>query len=348
MTMVVFDGFDRYSTIGELPDYGVPWVIYGSPVTSTTVPSGTGNSIDVSDSAIQLELPDFGGLTYIVGGNFRFKEVGNSLGYTFSISETITSINLTTQLTLAVSSISNKLEVLRGNTAGTILATGTTVILPDTWYYIEFKFNVHNTTGLFEVKLDGLVEIAEQTGLDTQDRTNNTCLALSVNRESTNSNDQFVDNLYVLDTATTPNDSYIGPCDIKMLDVTGDSSVAWTPTGAGTTNADRVDEANPHDGDTTYVASSVLNDKDLYTLEDSSAGIVVSGVKLVTIAKKTDAGTKDIDTLISVSATEQANTKSLTTSYVGYADYFDTSDGGTTEWTKTTLDSALIGVEVTL
>lgn len=50
--------------------------------------------------------------------------------------------------------------------AGTGYA-GTATLEKDTWYYIEVEFIVHDTTGSFSVKVDGVEDIA-QSGIDTK------------------------------------------------------------------------------------------------------------------------------------------------------------------------------------
>lgn len=343
MTLLIFDGFDRYSDDTELPDYGVPWTNTVTTAISTTVPRGAGNSLDLNNSNAYLTLSEFGGETYIVGFHYRIEIFDTGTDPILCITTASSgSLSIDTQLSILLNSTSKKIEVRRGHTAGTLLATGAVELIVDEWYYIEFKFKVHSSTGIYAVKLNGIEDIAEQTSQNTQNEISNSCLRLQFGETS----QVRIDNLYVLDTVATPNNTYLGEVDIKMLDVTGDNSVAWTKSG-GANNYILVDDPNPHDSDTTYVETDVATTKDLFDLENSGTTDSIYSVKLVTVARKTDTAAREIDTIISVSATEQTNTKSLVSTYTAFIDYYDTSDGGTTAWTNTTLDSALTGFELT-
>ncbi len=89
----------------------------------------------------------------------------------------------------------------------------------------------------------------------------------------------------------------------------------WTPS-AGANYTD-VDEAN-EDGDTTYVASSVVGTRDSYTLADLPATAAsVDAVMPVVWARKTDAGTRSVAPSLRIGGVDydQAATN-LSTSYV--------------------------------
>lgn len=349
MTLLLFDGFDRYSATSELSDYGLDWVNIGTVNISTTVPRGTGNSIEMpSNGSMNTPIGDIvgDGTTIICGAHFRWTSTAEgNIRAPFVINDSRTGTLFNNLCTLSINTTTDLLEFRRGRFDGTILATGTTALVSDTWYFIELKVKVNNSTGLFEVKLDGAVEIAEQTGLDTQGETASVPQYLYLGADSSG-DDFFVDNFYMLDTATTPNNTYLGEVDIKMLRPNGDSSVAWTAVGAGTTNSDRVDEANPNDGDTTYVEAATTTTKDLYTLEDTGTTNDVFSVKLTTTSRREGSLGKRLEPIISVSATEQSEIFHLTANYIPSISYFDTSDGASTEWTAAALDSALIGYSV--
>lgn len=115
------------------------------------------------------------------------------------------------------------------------------------------------------------------------------------------------------------------------VDPLGDRAVTYlAPTGAGAhadftpntgANYAAVDEAN-EDGDTTYVASSTVGQRDSYSLGDLPAGAAaVDGVKAILCAKKTDAGTRAIARSFRIGATDYDGTGvNLGTDYV----YLDT------------------------
>ena len=246
------------------------------------------------------------------------------------------------QLSLYVTS--GGLIQVRRNT--TVLATGSTALSINTWYYIEFKFLVHNSAGTIHVKLNGVDEIAATGSLDTQNNGTDDSVQSYRFEADTTSTDWFIDDHYMMNTAGTINTDFLGDIQVKLLLPDTDDTAAWTRS-AGSVNADLVDDPKDNDGDTTYVHSATATTQDWYNMPNGAANIdEVYGVQTSIVARKDDATVREVRTEIKAPTTQQNGaTNALTTVYTGYTDMFETKDA-TLAWDTTALDALLIGPNV--
>ncbi len=74
--------------------------------------------------------------------------------------------NVTTHLTVD-SNATGSLEVRRGTTTGTVLASSAAGFVAGTWYYVELQAKLHDTTGFVTLRVNG-VQVASATNVDTK------------------------------------------------------------------------------------------------------------------------------------------------------------------------------------
>lgn len=235
---------------------------------------------------------------------------------------------------------------------GTTLATGSTSLSVSTWYYIQWKLTIDNTSGLSEVLIDGNTEISF-TG-DTQATALNTIKQLNIEGEYDPFNDRgstfSEDDIYVLDTTgSAPTNDYLGDVRVEALfpNGNGNSSQFIGSDANSTDNYLLVDETAPN-GDTDYVESATVSEKDTYAYTNltPTAGTVY-GIQLLPYARKTDAGTRKIASIARLSGTEVNSADgTLSTGYKYFPDIRETKPGGGT-WSISDVNSAEFGVEVT-
>ena len=275
--------------------------------------------------------------TWILGAAFFFTAVSASSGILGVYDAGVLQVDVRLNA-------SHLLQVTRN---GTVLGTGTTPVTAGVWHFIELKVVIHNSTGTAEVRLDGGTEIS-LTGQDTQNTANATADQVAARMKS-NSVSTRIDDFYACDgTGSAPANTFLGDCKCvtKLPSGNGNSSVLVGSDGNSTDNYLLVDEA-AQDGDTTYVESSTVGDKDTYAYENLApdAGAVF-GVQLLPWAKKTDAGTRSIVTVARLSATEVDSTaKALSTTYTYLPDVRETKPGGGA-WSVTDFDNAEFGLKV--
>lgn len=249
------------------------------------------------------------------------------------------------QCTLVLNS-ANKLELHLGLHSGTLLATGSTTLADGVFHYIEVKALIANSAGVFEVKIDGVVD-ATYTG-DTQNAANNSVLGVTIGGYSGSGTGVpgYYDDFYILNNIGSTNNTYLGEQRCEIITPTSDSTVAWT-RNTGASNFSAVDDAiGAPDDNTTYVSSSTTAQKDEYGLSDLTGVNAVAGVKLITRAEKDDANPLSLKTGIKSGATNQQVTHALGVGYANFIDLFETSDGASTAFTPTTVNSLLSTLEI--
>ena len=228
------------------------------------------------------------------------------------------------------------------NSAGTVIATGTTVLAQNAWYFIEMKLIV-GTSGTCEVHLNGVPgEILPTVG--NFGTTNIGRFALTFNTSGANPN---WDDLYVQDlTGSAPNNDFLGDVVIETLFPNGDGThQAWTPSAAGS-HYTKVNEATP-DGDTTYVSDISPGDIDTYTVGSlATLSGTVYGVATNLYARKDDAATRQIAPVIREAGTDHVGTTTpgLTTSYLYYRQLYPLDPAGAA-WTIASVNGSEYGVK---
>jgi hypothetical protein len=145
----------------------------------------------------------------------------------------------------------------------------TNVFTPDAWTFIEMRIVINNTTGIVQVRRNG-VEILNATNQDTlgdSNVDNIDTLRFYGNEAGSNtdvSEQWVIDDIYALDTTGSLNTTFLGPVKVEALfPNTEGATINFTPS-AGTNNALNVDD-NPKDDDTTYNSSAdTASNKDLF------------------------------------------------------------------------------------
>jgi len=340
MSLLFFDGFDAYPNYDDMliSKYG-EWGYQTWFFPSSAVRVGTGWCVNTGAQVAYARAPlpaSQAGKTLYVG--FAFKILGAAAGQTIFV---LTSdVSTTAQTTLNVNS-DNRLEARNG---ATVLATGATVLAVGVWRYIEAKILVANSGGIFDVRIDGGSEFTF-TG-DTQAQATNEVLGFALASFSGASINASYDDLYILNSDGSANNTYLGEQRIQIITPTSDSTVAFSHN-TGTSNFSAVDEGTAvPDGDTTYVYATTAGTKDEYGLSDLTGVNVVAGVKVLTRAGKDDVNAKSVKHGIKSGATDQQATVALGIGYTNYRTIYETSDGAGTAFTATTINSLLSTIEV--
>jgi hypothetical protein len=339
--MLFFDGFDGYDAVSDLTSFG-GWSNgfngNGDSI-STAVRVGSGKCFKVGNNQ---------GIKLIFSANQSTKTIYAGFAYKPAVSGNGNSIcefeNGTEAILSLVLNATNNLEIRRGNYFGTVLGTGSMAFSTSSWGYIEIKAFVENTVGKVEVLVNGIVDIAEYTG-DTQYAATDSVASFTVGGRNSGIIGYY-DDFYILNSDSSINNTYLGEVVINRLAQTGDSSIAFT-RNTGATNYEAVgDLVGAPDDSTTYVYATTSGTRDEYTLSNTVSANTIYGVKINTRAQKDDVNPKSFKNGIKTGATQQDVTHSLGIGYTNYIDIFETSDGGTTLWTPTTLDAAVSTIEV--
>lgn len=226
---------------------------------------------------------------------------------------------------------SGKLMVSRNGTQ--IGSTGATTLSLNTWYYIEFKATIHDTTGSFEVRINEVVEnMGTTTGLDTRNGgTGYIDHVIFGNDIQSLSNFWYGDDFYALDTQTVdpdqPNNTYLGDIAVRTLLPSGAGNTTQMTPSTGSNYA-CVDEAAPDTTD--YVSETTTGEKDTYAMGDlPSAASSVKAVKGLIYMAKQDAGARTARLVVRSSGTDyESDSKTVSDSYA-YGQYIWETDPAT-------------------
>lgn len=245
-----------------------------------------------------------------------------------------------------------RLEVYRGD--GTTLLGATTMMLQLLrWYYLQFHFTIHDSTGVVDLRIDGSTELA-LTGQDTRADAaagGDTCDRCALDTAA--ANEWFVDDWIINDAADTDNTSYPDNLGVEAIMPTaaGDSTQlqrGGTDSGA---NWSQVEERPSNDA-TDYVFDSVVNDYDLYNLATTQMS-TVAAVAVILRAQKSDAGAASIAHMLKVDtdASGTADTEdqgadvALATSWAEHVKYYNRQPGPSS-WSAAKVDALQAGAKV--
>lgn len=256
----------------------------------------------------------------------------------------------TVHIALSLNS-SGKIEVRRG-AGGTLLATGATTLIANTYFHVEVKVNVHSTTGYVEVRVNGVVD----STFSGNTRNGGTTGLLDSFVQSTpyggatGNGFAYLDDFFLMNTAGSVNNDFKGDCRVEALypNANGNSSGFTGSDGNSVDNYALVDE-NPPNSDTDYVESSVVGTKDTYGYSNISSTIgTVHGVQILPFAKKTDAGSRAIATVARSGVVEAMSAdQPLTTVYGYYPTIVERDPATVAPWTIAGVNAAEFGVAVT-
>ena len=146
--------------------------------------------------------------------------------------------------------------VLAAYTGSLWLASGTTVLASDTWYYIEVRSRISDLFGLCFAYLNGVQEI--NVGADIQQGGNGVIDGYRF-VQAGSATTQY-DDIYVLDRNGSVNNAPLGPTRVMCLMPVGDGGYQdWQTITPNVEHWTEVDEYPP-DGDLTYVYTNKLGD----------------------------------------------------------------------------------------
>lgn len=200
----------------------------------------------------------------------------------------------------------NTFNLMVKNGDGTLLASTTDDFAYYTWYYLEVKVTINNSTGVVELRVNENEKI-NITSQDTQNTANAYANRVVFNcTNPTGVSDNQIDDIYINDDSGTDNNTFLGDTIVEgLLPDSDDGAQQWSATPGAGDNADEVDDAGAADDNSTYVASDLDNQQDLYVMPNLThitgniksvmvqaiARLTLSGSRNMTFTYKTGAGT---------------------------------------------------------
>lgn len=344
--LLFFDGFDQYTTFPDLVLNGWSWQdnnFYGGAGPTSTVRIGAGQSL-------QMATPIYGdnGLGYQTAAN----HYGDSLYFGFALYMNISTdtpfINIHAmgirgpiQISIHVHYITSSTFILQAYRGTNLLVSGTTIFTVQTWRYVEFKVSVNNTTGIIECMVEGALDFTF-TGNTMNNVGLNELGGVSFRSISAG---YLIDDFYICDSTGSFNNMYLGEQRSEVMNPHSDYAITWSRNTGAANYLDIIDNGAP-DENATYVFSNTLGDRDEYGLTSISGVNTVAGVKLMTRATKDNVNPRAFKHGIKSGGVDQQKTYTLGMGYANFLDVFETSDGVSTAFTESTLNSLLSTIEV--
>lgn len=224
---------------------------------------------------------------------------------------------------------------------GTTLATSANSYSAGQYRHIEVKITIHNTTGAYQLKVDGVDWIAAATGANTRAQSVNYINGFQILGQSS-----YFDDVYFLDCASAPNNDFLGPVKVMtLLPEAAGNYAQWTSNwGANFNNVNRL---GAHD-DTVFNQSATVDQAD--TFKFTNVGdVTIKGIAINLIARQ-DAGlARTMARLARQSSTDRAGTPYAPA--ITYGTYFevletDPNEAPGTAWTAAALNAAEFGYKV--
>jgi len=341
MSLLDLSGTDGYPTAG----IGQYWEVFNGSV-AVEIGSGRfgGNSINAPQNSA-------------ANANFARNIPATTdliIGFAFNPSATASNNNTICRL-LTGSTLQCELRL---NTAGTLSVTrnnnaltngtSTATIPTNAWSYIEWKVTIADSIAAnsCQVRLNGgttpIINVA--AGQDTKNATASTAdrvsFGTSAGTLSVNRTWRFADFYIISQDSTAPND-WLGDVRVDTIRPNAPgSSTQWSPlAGANWENL------ISNDGDDSYVETSTSGHLDLYTAENlPSTPASIHGLKVSTLARKTDAGTREIQTAIRTGGNNFfGDNFALGNSYQYVSTRYALNPDTAAAWTKAQIDALEIG-----
>ena len=230
--------------------------------------------------------------------------------------------------------------------SGGLLETGTTQMQSDKWYYLEIKVTVHDTTGAYEVRINGNTDMSD-TNVDTKSNATYDTVKDIYFAGVAGGNHWYFDDMYIANNIGSYVNDFLGDIrvDALMPDGAG-SNTDWTPSAGA--NYQCVDEVDIND-DTDYVSETVTTSYDTYSFDDlvPTSGTVY-GVCTRMVARKADAGSRSTKTATRISTTEydHSDTHSMSDSYLMFRDIWEENPNTASAWTISDINGAEFGVKL--
>lgn len=275
MALIFADSFAHEATAaGALPG---KWSSIITNMNTIQVGRSDAQMFDTTFSPCLLAAGNNGGVmartlgasyaTLIVGAWFRTGNISNA-GVIFALVDTITS-HVDVRYTAA-----GLLTVTRN---GAVLATSANAIAINTPYHIELRATIHDSTGAYEVRVNGssVGWIPAATGKDTQNGGNasaNTIWVCSRGNNDVYSTNHRYAHVTVCDTSGAVANDFLGPVVIPpRLPIAAGSNTDWA--GNYLSNYLNVSETLT-DGDGTFNQTATATDKDSFVMAATPSGTV--------------------------------------------------------------------------
>jgi hypothetical protein len=231
---------------------------------------------------------------------------------------------------------------------GTAIGSASSNALTTGWHYIEVKAKIASgVLGSCEIRVDNTVWLTV-TGVNTQATGN--AYANRYYIISRAAATQYWNDIYVLDTGTGINATYLSDITIKALHpASADGTYQQWTANTGTQLAavqDQPPSGTWPNGDTAYISDTVSGDISAFGVDSLGGNATIFGVVHVTYARTASSGTINQVLVNGGSVVETSATCTLTTSYLYYQDVQEQDPNTSATWSSSGVNATHPGVKI--
>jgi hypothetical protein len=345
------DGWDHYGVLGNLTE-GAWAEVNGAGWTLSTSNPRTGTYSMAWPATASFLRRVLGGAktTVGVGAAFYYTALPGTARrarlFDFRDASNTIQVSIGTDTTGTISAYRGSID------AGTLLGvTASPVITAEAYQHVECIVFFSQTVGTVEVRVNG-VTVLSLTGVDTVASALVESSQVGIGGAAgSGGSTGFIDDVFCYDGTGSFNNSFLGDRRVITLFPTADTIQAdWTPVGSAT-GFGAIDEASP-DGDTTYISAGLPGSPtptSEFGMDNLPAGIsAISGVVLVNMSRKTEAGVANVQMSVISGASETAGTDTpMTEIYTYRQDVFEIDPASAAPFTVSEVDALLIKADRT-
>jgi hypothetical protein len=353
MALLRVESFDHWATahrgykgwsfahVGASPgDAGCTIGAYGR--NSTNGLRGRNEAVGGQSSRAALGIANASGATAIVGFGFRVNTAipaGNFPLFTL--------MRGSTEMLTVTCSATGTLSVRLGGRSDPALTTSVLTISHSTYYFLEFKVTLHDSTGSYELRIDGAT-FTSGSGVDTLEpgaATWDGIVLGGTNVALTYSVD--FDDVYVCDGTSGSNNNFLG--DHRIVCVVASAGNGTHIDYAASSGSDRgamVDDNPPNVSD--YVQGAVSGDRVTFNFPALGVTGTVKAVQTVNLAKAEAAGIRTQVPAFRIGGADYDGSGSILGSdWLYQVEVHPTNPDTVAAWTVSEIDGAEFGAAVT-
>ena len=224
--------------------------------------------------------------------------------------------------------------------SGTPDTTASSVLTQDVWYYIEVKLHIDNTTGSYEVKVDGVTKLSN-SGVDTFNSTGNPGIDINFYNE-TGSGGATFDDIYICDNTGAQNNDFLGDCSVVAIDPISDVTTEWGSTGA----AHYTEIDDDYLSSTDYIETGSPTAVDLFGFQNvTSLFGAIYGIQVCCATRDSD-DPVDLRIVSGATTSDAVGTDTgpyYSPSYITYTRIVELDPNTSSAWTLSNLNTAQFG-----
>jgi hypothetical protein len=353
MALLRIDSFDHFATAdrgykgwsftnaGASPgDPGCTIGAYGR--NSTNGLRGNNQAVGGQATRSALGISSTSGATAVLGFAFRVNSAIPASDFPIC-----TLMRGSTELISVTCSATGTLSVRLGGRTATILTTSVSTISPATYYFAELKVTLHDSTGAYELRIDG-VNFTSGSGVDTLVSGAATWDGIVLG--GTNVGVTYTidfDDLYICDGSSGVNNDFLG--DHRIVCVVASSGNGTHTDWAPSTGSDRgalVDDNPPNVAD--YVASGTVGDRVTFNFAALGLAGTVKAVQTAPLMKADLAGVRTSAPAFRISGNDyDGSGYALGSDWSYQLEVHTTNPATVAPWTVSEIDGAEVGEVVT-